>query len=114
MNRNKISEPLSARLFLNMFVVGSPENIVGGNAVIIREPNQMFERNSLKAPLIAGVDCLAYTEQLGDGSLSEIAVLAQIPKPLKVHKTTSALAFIRTIDFITVRWYTDENSTYKY
>lgn len=61
--------------------IAAPQKIVGGNAVIIRQLQQVPQRQFVGAPLVAGVHGLGCAEDIGDVLLRFVVILPQIPQP---------------------------------
>lgn len=85
-------------LWICFGVVGAAKNVVGRYAVVVRQCQQVLQRQILVAPLVAGIDGLANAQQGGHIRLLQVSVLSQIPQPSKIHNATS-VPLIGTIDF---------------
>ena len=85
-------------LFLDSRIVCAAKNIIRRHTIVVRQCQQVLQRQILVAPLVAGIDGLANAQQGGHIRLLQVSVLSQIPQPSKIHNATSA-PLIGTIDF---------------
>lgn len=71
---------------MQIFAVGTAEDIIHGNAVKIRQNQQMLHGDGLIATLVSGIYRLADVQQLRHTGLVHVHILAQISQPVKIHK----------------------------
>lgn len=107
---------------MQIFAVGTAEDIIHGNAVKIRQNQQMLHGDGLIATLVSGIHRLAGVQQLRHTGLIHVHILTQVPQSVKIHKnappdlvnpTIVILEPFGTIDFTTFLWYYVGVSTYK-
>lgn len=74
---------------MNIGVIRSLRHVIQRNVVMIRQCDQMDQRNGLKTALIARVHRLPDSKKLSNFFLSEIMILPHILNTPKVHNLTS-------------------------
>ena len=86
----RLSE-LPMLFFLSL--IGSGEEIIGGNMVIIAKQQQVVDGQLVCAALIARVHRLGGAEHGGNFLLGFVVILAQVAHPLEIRKSQHAAPF---------------------
>ena len=68
-----------------LWLVCPSRQVIQRNVVIIRQPDQVGQRDRLESPLIPAVNGLPDAQQLCDVFLGEVRVFPHVPKSPEIH-----------------------------
>ena len=66
-------------------VIGASKQIISAGFVVIRQHQQVLDRDRPKAPLIPGIDRLRDHQDFAHLLLGQVMVGPQVLKPLEIH-----------------------------